>query len=126
MNETNNFFETKMASENNPKAVFIGEDKERVEALALYLSQHSVDLFAGKTLDDAFYGDYFFYVGDEDQVKNFATENATRLPKTLLILTLVSDLVHLQQLVEKFPQIKVVTLGKDIVVDAEVSQRIIE
>ncbi len=67
--------------ENNPKAVFYGDNFTIINPLALYLSERNVDLFSGKTLDDALYGDYFFYVGAFTQVKEFLAQKGNEIPK---------------------------------------------
>ena len=103
-------WQTTSARENNPKAVFYGTNELIITPLALFLSQRSVDLFSGKTLSDAFFGDYFFYVGGELGVKKFLSANAQRLPKSLLLITQVSDLVQLVEQIKE-TSIKVVLVN---------------
>ncbi len=82
---------TSETRENSPKAVFFGGNEKLYGRIAEYLNQHSVELFAGKNLSDALYGDYYFYFGDGSGVKEFIVDNLEHLPKTLLLLTSVSD-----------------------------------
>ena len=60
---------TSEAREHNPKAVFFGGRGGIITPLALYLAKRNVELFSGKILSDAFFGDYFFYIGDLNGVK---------------------------------------------------------
>lgn len=119
------FFSTTQAREDNPKAVFLGTADKIVHPLAQYLSQRSVDLFAGKSLSDAFFGDYFFYVGSEADVKDFLVENISKLPRTLLLLTTVSDLDLLLKLSEK-TTVKLVLLHSEESLDEKKAAKIIE
>lgn len=102
---------TSEAHEYNPKAVFFGQNDRLINPLALYLSERSVDLYSGKTLSDAFFGDYFIYVGKSDAVKDFIAGEKQPLPKTLLLLTDVSDVVKMQEELKTYPQIKLVDLN---------------
>ncbi len=102
---------TTEAREHNPKAVFLGEAEGIITPLALYLSQRNVELFAGKTLSDAFFGDYFFYIGTFSEAKKILATNIGSLPKALFLVTGFSDLIEVAQILNKFEQVKFVALG---------------
>lgn len=101
---------TTIESEHNPKAVFAGDAEAFVTPLAVYLSERSVDLYAGKTLDDALFGDYFFFTGVWKDVRDFVEKLSGKLPKTLLLLQDI-DTKELPDLSRLPQQVKIVHLG---------------
>ena len=102
---------TSEAREHNPKAVFFGGRGGIITPLALYLAKRNVELFSGKILSDAFFGDYFFYIGDLNGVKKMLVTSGGTLPKTLLLLTMFSDIDEISKLLENHKQIKWVSIG---------------
>ncbi|KKS85576.1 MAG: hypothetical protein UV59_C0006G0032 [Candidatus Gottesmanbacteria bacterium GW2011_GWA1_43_11] len=112
--------------EGNPKAVFFGSELDLVNQLALSLSEHGVDLFSGKSLADAFFGDYFFYVGRLAAVKDFLDASGKDLPKTLLLLRGVSDYAEVEKCLTNFPQLKAVTIGDEIELTEQRADRVME
>ena len=112
--------------EGNPKAVFFGSELDFVNQLALSLSAHGVDLFSGKSLADAFFGDYFFYVGRLDGVKDFIAASGKDLPKTLLLLRGVSEYSSVEKLLVNFPQLKAVAIGDEVELTEQRADRLME
>ncbi|RJR14796.1 DUF4012 domain-containing protein [Candidatus Microgenomates bacterium] len=96
--------------EDNPKAVFIGDREAVITPIATYMDERHVDLFTGKNVNDAFFGDYFFYVGRLETVKTFLEERGDKLPKTLLLCDPVSVDQELTKVCEKMPHVKLVWL----------------
>ena len=112
--------------EGNPKAVFFGTQLDLVNQLALSLSEHGVDLFSGKSLADAFFGDYFFYVGKLAAVKDFLDASGKDLPKTLLLLRGVSDYAEVEKCLVNYPHLKAVTIGDEIELTEQRADRVME
>lgn len=112
--------------EHNPKAVFFGDLQDVINSLALYLNSHNVDLFSGKNLQDAFFGDYFFYTGNYLDVKSFLEKNGGQLPKTILLCPWISVLNSDLEIIDKSRQIKLVWLSQKLTLDDSEVEKIIE
>jgi hypothetical protein len=126
MTDEGNLLVTTADREINPKAVFIGEENEIINPLALKLAETNVDLFTGKNLSDAFFGDYFFFIGDLTDVKEFLEKNGRQLPKTLLLLTVFSGSDEISKVITAFPQIKAITIDSGKALEERSVNRIIE
>lgn len=124
--EPNTFSLTSLVnSEDNPKAVFSGDISGIIQPLGLYLNKRNVELFAGKQLSDSAFGDYFFYVGTFAVVKDFLTEKKDKLPKTLLLLTSVSDEKEIVSVLSGLPVKTVLVQGKTSLTEEE-TQKIMD
>ena len=117
---------TEEERENNPKAVFLGEYPEIINPLASLLSDTRVDLFAGKSLSDALFGDYFFYVGSVSGVKDFVVATGNKLPRSLLLLNDVTDRVWLSEWLLPYSHIKAVVLGSEPFLDERQARKIVD
>jgi hypothetical protein len=102
---------TQESSEINPKAVFLGEKEDIINPIAMYLAKLNVDLYTGNKIEDAYFGDYFFYVGQVQKVKNIIDKADRTLPKTLLLLDECSDETWINELQKKHRNIKLVNLN---------------
>ncbi len=110
MSQNANTYKTLIENESNPKAVFVGGEESFFLPLALYLAERNVDLYAGKSLEDAFFGTYFFYTGDWNSIKDFLISNGARLPKTLLFFQIAIQ-SEIYPVLEKLPRIKLIKLN---------------
>lgn len=110
MNDDHRLFQTTTAREDNPKAVFYGNIEQMITPLALYLTERNVELYSANELSDAFFGNYFFYIGDANTVEHFLEESGSRLPKTLILLTGDSDFMN-KSIIDRLPQVKIVRFG---------------
>lgn len=125
MNQNSFSIETQKITTDNPKAVFYGSNSQIITSIGKYLAERSVDLYAGKTFEDAFFGQYFFYIGNSTDVKGFIAEFHQTLPKTLLILTdhvLPQDFT---ELLTQYSQIKVAIIGELLEFSRELTEEMI-
>ena len=119
-------FTTYKTRENNPKAVFVGDQTPLITDIAQYLNERDVELFSGKNLSDAFFGNYFFYIGKESDVKSFLEKAENKPPKSLLIMPIISG--ELQKFLENnyLNQIKILLINKNLAPTAEIVEQIID
>lgn len=118
-------FQSTVEREDNPKAVFFGTEEKIITPLALYLTERNVELYSANVLSDAFFGNYFFYIGTSDYVEDFLEESGSQLPKSLLLMTASSDLTVVKKLVDRLPHVKVVLLGMRTEIDTHEAEEVL-
>lgn len=111
MTSTQSYLTTTAGREYNPKAVFIGTETGIIEPIKSYLFEHGVEVSISSLLTDFGKSDYFFYVGDGSEVKEFIVQRATELPKTLIMLLKDSVLTALLSACKHLTNIKIVSLN---------------
>lgn len=112
--------------EHNPKAVFFGTDQNIINPLALYLDSHNVELFSGKNLHDAFFGDYFFYVGEMSLVKEFVVNEGKKLPKSVFLCYSLLGQTEFENLFEQLTDVKLIWVERNTELTSREVVRIVE
>lgn len=112
MSEASQVITTTTDRESNPKAVFYGTNTGIVTPLAFYLSERSVELYTANVLSDAFFGNYFLYIGDGQFVEEFVAEYGPKLPRSLLLINPDSDLDTLKKHIFLNQLIKIVIVDQ--------------